>query len=307
MTCDIPGASSAKLCGSTSGGFFVDEDRRDWPYSTVAFAHEVEALFEQPPPPPPPPPPEPTENPEFKELVHKLKSVGFSHAQRHRILKRAKSSGTLDHMVPQPEPKPIGKYTFEERVWRQHSVETHLGTPGVDLKVMRRPLKPIDEPPPRPKTETGHAMPRTIPFNSIHNQPQLRAFNASHLSIAPAHWSSNDPRSRRPKLVPQERAPPQWPKPALDTPAAARFEGRPLDRSLSTHDIRGAKPRQLGTQCTALISLEPAPWYRSTTRLSAQLDHLTLYLAPLAVSDVSRAGLWRLHAYEAKTSFVNGL
>ena len=256
MTSDIPGASSAKLCGSTSGGFFVDEDRRDWPYSTVAFSHEAEALFEQPPPPPPPPPPEPSENPEFKELVHKLKSVGFSHAQRHRILQRAKSSGGLDHMAPQPEPKPIGKYSFEERVWRQHSVETHLGTPGVNLRVMRRPLEPMIEPPPRPKTETGHAIPVTVPFNSIHNQPQLRAFNASHLSITSAGWSANDPRSRRPEKVPQERAPPQWPKPALDTPAAARFEGRPLDRSMSTHDIRGAKPRQLGTQRAATLDPE---------------------------------------------------
>ena len=61
-TSDIDGAASRKWAsasgGHTASGVFVDENRREWRYAGVKFAHETEAaakaLFEQPPPPPHP-------------------------------------------------------------------------------------------------------------------------------------------------------------------------------------------------------------------------------------------------------------
>ena len=269
LVADIDGASSRKLCGHSSSGIFVDQhSKRDWRYSGAAFAQETEeaaqALFEQPPPPPPPPPTIPLEeHPEYRASVAKLTKQGFSAAERHRILKRAKQSGEFDHILkPSLSAKSVGKMDFEERVWRMGAIETHLSTPGIDLRVMPRALEPLIRAPPKPLPANGIAIPPTVPFNSIHNQPQLRAFNGSHLSLRPHVERPRNPKNAK-VIFDGTKAPPKWPKPALDTPMARQFEGRPLDKSLSTNDILGARPRRL-------------------------------------VSDESRAELWRIHQRDSR-------
>lgn len=172
--------------------------------------------------------------------------------------------------APATAAKNVGKYSFEERVWRQHSVETHLSTPGIDLRVSRRELEPMVVPPPRPLPAAGSGIPLTVPANSIHFQPELRGFGPSNTSLAPPYWSTNDPRDRKPQRTPLQKPPAKFPKPSLNPPRTPKsFGGPPRDRSLRTHDIAGAKPRQL-------------------------------------VSEVSRAELWRVHARD-NSSFFNGL
>ena len=106
------------------------------------------------------------------------------------------------------------------------AVETHLGTPGVNLVVRRKPLEPLIVPPPR--LTLG-------PLRSIYD-----LYEEGLLPTAEAQERRRrqaPPPPRDPSAVP----PPRWAKPALDTPQAPDV----LDRSLSTNDISGAKPRRL--------------------------------------------------------------
>jgi len=99
------------------------------------------------------------------------------------------------------------------------SVEAHLGVPGVNIVVRRRPLEPLIKPPPPPA------------LGSAYNNRAISTKRDEQLVRAPPQR----------EMVILERAPPLWPKPSLDTPAPEQ----PQDRNLSTTDITGARPRRL--------------------------------------------------------------
>lgn len=141
------------------------------------------------------------------------------------------------------KPNGNGRSTFEQQVYRTSTVETHLTIPGVGLKCVRRDLEPIIVPPP---PEVDQTYPRTLPANSLHHRPELRDFEPSQATMSP--WRSSHaamgPVSRVGVVNPVEkpsRPMPKWAKPSLDPPAQTRT----LDRSLSTDDIAGARPRRL--------------------------------------------------------------
>ena len=232
-TSDIDGATSRKWAsasgGHTASGVFVDENRREWRYAGVKFAHETEAaakaLFEQPPPPPTPPPSIPMEeHSEYKALVARMTKQGFSAAERHRILKRMKHSGELEELVnpPKLQEKSYGKTDFSERVWRQGSVETHLSTPGVGLRVAPRKLDPLQKPPAK------------LPLS---NDAHLRRLQGSLSQGTFTHIEK--PRNPRNAKYIFDKPAPKWPKPALDVPTHG------VNRSASLNDIPGTSPRKL--------------------------------------------------------------
>ena len=109
-------------------------------------------------------------------------------------------------------------------------VETHLGLPGVNLHVKRRVMEAKNAPAPRPR-----AMP------SMYDRYEEKG-------VIPLEEKSRaaPPRPRGRVVEQQEqqqqsRPAPSWAKPALDTPQATSV----FDRSMSTDDILGAKPRRL--------------------------------------------------------------
>ena len=133
---------------------------------------------------------------------------------------RAFASDTQDLDVP-PLPTGLGLMgNFETP-----AVETHLGLPGVNLVVRRKPREALIAPAPRltmPKSIWDDFEEGLLPSPEKQQQRRMQA----------------PPRFHDERLV---RAQPRWPKPALDTPVAPSQ----LDRSLSTDDIAGARPRRL--------------------------------------------------------------
>lgn len=210
-TSDIPGASSAKLAGHTSSGVAIDR-RHGWPYA-VAFDYDNDGLFEQPPALPPP-----------------------RDARAERTLRRAvTSTGELLAQPPDPDRPRIqaARYTFAENVWRTGSVEMHLSTPGIGIKCARKQLAPLIKP-------------SSLPRHPVINQSERSKWDLqnSNARAQPTDWAADHRRAQDALKAQSTRAPPSWPKPALDTPA----QSAPLDRSMSTLDIAGAKPRRLVSQ-----------------------------------------------------------
>ena len=134
--------------------------------------------------------------------------------------------------------------SFEEQVYKTSSVETHLTIPGVGLKVVRKELKPLFQERPPPARDATYA--QAIPANSIHYRPELREVLPHQTTVSP--WRSPHARMGPTNRMGQvdaiskpPRPEPAWRKPAMDPP---RKLGA-MDRSLSTDDIAGAKPRRL--------------------------------------------------------------
>jgi hypothetical protein len=231
---DIPGATAATRMGHTASGKAIN--REPWPYA-IAFPCDKgeEGLFEQPPEPPPQQlRAGQLEKLQYAAIKGQLKEAGFSRSDRDLVLRRVKSTGLIDSMLQPPKStgKSLGKHTFEERVYRTSSVETHLTIPGVGLKCVRKHLQPIVQPKPPPVDEK---YPRALPGNSLHNQPHMR-------TMQPGQTSLNLSDTRAARALPHATHPgPQWKWPALNTPQA---QGA-IDRSLKTQDIDGARPRRL--------------------------------------------------------------
>ena len=99
------------------------------------------------------------------------------------------------------------------------------------LQARHKPLEPLVKPPPVSLVAAVAARRREVTYTQ--SQPgTLQGVPAATRPFAV-------PAVRR--RLPQRRLPPPWAMPAMDTPAAPRK----LDRSLSTNDIAGARPRRL--------------------------------------------------------------
>ena len=111
-----------------------------------------------------------------------------------------------------------------------------MATPGIGVRAERKPPVPLTMPPP-----TDGPYVNAVPKNSHHYQPTLREFSPSHLSLPPNQQQSHASILANRALLTGPKAVPLWPSPALDVPS----QSGPIDRSLSTSDIHGARPRRL--------------------------------------------------------------
>ena len=157
-------------------------------------------------------------------------------ASSRNLMGRTASGVSVDRTQPWPYARdfatdtqglfdvpPLPRGLGAEGSFETAAIETHLGLPGVNLHVRRRELEPMIVPAPR------------APVGSVYDA--MEQYQGAPIPLDARSRARPPPR----RLIQEDKRPPQWPKPALDTPQAPAV----VDRSLSTTDIMGARPRRL--------------------------------------------------------------